>query len=167
MKYFVSVGGNELEVGVRERPGGGYVASIAGVDRRVDVTERSKTDLTLRVDARVLDWVVSTQAPDLSVAGSGARLDARVESARARALEGMRSGGRKNDDGKVKSPMPGKVVKLLVAEGDSVSEGAPVVVVEAMKMENELAAPKSGTVTRVYVAEGDTVESAAPLLTIA
>ena len=70
-------------------------------------------------------------------------------------------------DGVITSPMPGKVVKLLVAEGDEVEAGAPIVVVEAMKMENELSAPKAGTVQKLHVAQGDTVEGGARLVTVA
>ncbi len=167
MKYFVNIDGRDVDVDVRPRPGGGYLASVDGSEKQVQISEHSQSDVTLLIDGRVMDWVVSTPAPELSVAGGGQRMEARVESARARALEGMRHGGAKSDDGQVRSPMPGKVVKLLVAEGDEVAEGAPVVVVEAMKMENELTSPKAGTVSKIHVAEGDTVEGAAPLLTIA
>jgi len=62
--------------------------------------------------------------------------------------------------------MPGKLVRLIVAEGDSVKEGQGVAVVEAMKMQNELTAPKSGTVERVSVVEGQAVNAGESLLTI-
>jgi biotin carboxyl carrier protein len=55
--------------------------------------------------------------------------------------------------------MPGRVVRILVAEGDEVSEGEPVIVVEAMKMENELAAPRDGVVARICVESGAQVEA--------
>ena len=57
------------------------------------------------------------------------------------------------------APMPGKVVRVLVAPGDQVEVHQPLVVVEAMKMENELKAPKAGVVTEVPVTEGMSVES--------
>ncbi len=59
----------------------------------------------------------------------------------------------------VKAPMPGRVVRLLVAVGDEVAEGQGLVVIEAMKMQNELRSPKAGRVARVAVAVGDTVAS--------
>jgi biotin carboxyl carrier protein len=62
--------------------------------------------------------------------------------------------------------MPGKVVKVLVAEGDSVDAGKPLVVVEAMKMENELVAEAPGVVKKVYVQPGDAVEGGAKLISI-
>jgi biotin carboxyl carrier protein len=64
----------------------------------------------------------------------------------------------------VRAPMPGRVLKLLVGEGDAVSAGAPLVVVEAMKMENELLAARAGIVKRIRVQVGDTVERDSALL---
>jgi biotin carboxyl carrier protein len=56
------------------------------------------------------------------------------------------------------APVPGKIVDVFVNPGDNVDEGAPLVVLEAMKMENELRAPKKGRVTAVLVKKGDTAE---------
>ena len=66
----------------------------------------------------------------------------------------------------ITAPMPGKIVKLFVKVGDVVTEGQGLVVVEAMKMENELKAPKAGTVTEIITKEGATVENGAPLLVV-
>lgn len=66
----------------------------------------------------------------------------------------------------VDSPMPGNIPKVHVAAGQAVKEGDILVVLEAMKMENEIMAPKSGTVTQVLVEKGATVETGAPLVYI-
>lgn len=66
----------------------------------------------------------------------------------------------------VAAPMPGKVVKVFVKVGDEVKEGQGVVVVEAMKMENELKAPKAGKVIEVAAKEGTAVENGAKLVVI-
>lgn len=60
-------------------------------------------------------------------------------------------------DGDVTTPIPGKVVSILVKIGDSVKMGDPVLIVEAMKMENEIHAPKDGVVREFFVSEGDNV----------
>jgi biotin carboxyl carrier protein len=57
------------------------------------------------------------------------------------------------------APMPGKIVRVLVSAGDSVRTGQGLLVVEAMKMQNEIRAPKSGTIDRVAVVEGQTVNA--------
>ena len=68
--------------------------------------------------------------------------------------------------GLLEAPMPGKILELLVAEGDEVEEGQPVVILEAMKMENELKAPATGTVASVSVTESDNVEKNQTILEI-
>ena len=67
---------------------------------------------------------------------------------------------------KVTAPMPGKIVDIKVTEGQSVKEGDVVVVLEAMKMENEIVAPKNGTVASVNVVKGGMVESGDILVSI-
>jgi biotin carboxyl carrier protein len=64
------------------------------------------------------------------------------------------------------APMPGRVVRVLAARGDTVSARQPLIVVEAMKMENELRAPRPGTIGEVLVREGASVETGAPLMII-
>ena len=67
----------------------------------------------------------------------------------------------------VKSVMPGRVAKILVREGEQVTSGTPLLILEAMKMENEIRSPSEGTVTALLVAEGATVGNGEPLVTIA
>jgi len=67
---------------------------------------------------------------------------------------------------KVKAPMPGSVLEVKVSVGDEVSEGDVLLVLEAMKMENELTAAQAGTVSEVLVKKGDTVNSGDPLVVL-
>lgn len=67
----------------------------------------------------------------------------------------------------VKAPMPGNILKINVAPGQKVEEGDVLIVLEAMKMENEIVATKSGTVAQVAVSKGAVVETGAPLVIIA
>ena len=66
----------------------------------------------------------------------------------------------------VNAPMPGNILKVNVKAGDAVKSGTVLVVLEAMKMENEIMAPKDGTVTQVLVSKGSTVDTGAPLVVI-
>jgi glutaconyl-CoA decarboxylase len=66
----------------------------------------------------------------------------------------------------VSAPMPGNILKVNVNVGDAVKSGQVLVVLEAMKMENEIMAPKDGTVTQVLVSKGSTVDTGAPLVVI-
>lgn len=67
----------------------------------------------------------------------------------------------------VKSPMPGNIVKINVSLGQKVNEGDALLILEAMKMENEVVAPKSGTIAQIIVSKGAVVETGAPLIVIA
>jgi len=81
---------------------------------------------------------------------------------------GTAKGGRPkaSGPGDVTTPMPGRVVKVLVAEGAKISTGDPVLVIEAMKMENQVTAPIDGTVKTIHVKEGDQVNSDETLIQI-
>lgn len=74
------------------------------------------------------------------------------------------SGGASGSSGMLTSPMPGKIVKVLVKEGETVAEGQTLLVMEAMKMQNELKAPCAGTVAKLHVEEAVTVETGAKLV---
>ncbi len=69
--------------------------------------------------------------------------------------------------GAVPAPLPGLILKLDVKEGDSVQAGQPLLVMEAMKMENVVPAPYHGTVRQVFVTEGDSVAEGDPLVEVA
>ncbi len=79
-----------------------------------------------------------------------------------------RSGGTADAHGRasIVAPMPGKIVRVMVAAGDEVSGGQGIVVVEAMKMQNEMKAPKAGRVTVLAVKEGDSVNGGTVLAVI-
>ena len=113
------------------------------VQRDIDVEVSGK-----RYSVRM--WVPET-APATAAASSGGANRPK----RAAASKSGGSGG----SGDVTVPMQGTIVKVMVAEGDTVEAGDPIVVLEAMKMENNVCAEKSGTVTDIRVAEGDSVGS--------
>jgi 3-methylcrotonyl-CoA carboxylase alpha subunit len=68
--------------------------------------------------------------------------------------------------GRLTAPMPGKIVALLVAQGDTVEKGAPLLVMEAMKMEHTIGAPRAGKIDQLHYAVGDQVNEGAPLLSL-
>lgn len=98
----------------------------------------------------------------------GEVLAVEVKSRRQAALEAaLASAGGGGGRGAIAAPMPGRVVRVLVADGEAVEADAPLLIVEAMKMENEVRAPAAGVVRRVSVAAGDTVEAGQLLCEVA
>ena len=83
-----------------------------------------------------------------------------------RRRRGDRAGHAGNGTDRITAPMPGKVVRVLVAAGDRVRAGQPLTVVEAMKMENELRAGRDGMVAEVHVKQGASVDAGALLFVI-
>lgn len=173
MRYFVTFpSGDEVPVDVDRGPSGDLSVSVRGKPVPVDAlslgdASRRGAATSVRVGDRVIDLVLEGTPPSVGVIAGGRRFYAEVESARARALASSASHKGGAGERTVASPMPGRVLKVLVAEGDAVEPGAALVVVEAMKMENELAATRAGTVKKVYVIAGQTVESGTPLVEIA
>ena len=84
-----------------------------------------------------------------------------------RLLAAAMARGKKGASGLVTALMPGKVLKLLVQPGEVVEEGQPILILEAMKMQNEYTAPMPGTVSQVHVEEGINVEINSPMITLA
>jgi biotin carboxyl carrier protein len=114
---------------------------------------------------RALDTTDET-APSLDVIVDGRSYAVAVQDARVEAVAGIAGGAHAAGEATLRAPMPGLVRNVLVAAGDEVERGQIVVVLEAMKMENDLAAPRAGAVKAVGVATGQTVNQGDVLVTI-
>jgi biotin carboxyl carrier protein len=165
MRYYVTLpAGEEIAVDLVQRPGGRTDVLVEGQTVEVDAID-AEGAVNVRVGDRVFDLWLERCGTKVGFVGSGRRAVALVESDRSRiAAAASRPGARGGC--RVIAPMPGRVVKLMVKEGDSVAAGAPVIVVEAMKMENELIAEAEGVVTQIHVSQGATVDSGALLVEV-
>jgi biotin carboxyl carrier protein len=167
VRYYVSLDphAEPILVDVEELPTGALDVKVGGERADVDVVPVGG-QLSIRIDGRVIDLTTDGMPPDVGVTASGLRTFARVESDRQRAADAARKSRIGGTDKILKSPMPGRVVKVLVAPGDTVSAGAALLVIEAMKMENEVRAKADGKVVGVHVKVGETVEGNARLVTL-
>lgn len=165
MKYRVTIEGRERHVDVTIAPSGAISVVLDG--RAIDAEIRAAPGgVNVRVGGRVYDVAVAgARGDEVHLASKSARAIAQVVSERGR-VERMRGGGASASK-ELRAPMPGRVVRVLCKAGDAVTRGQPLVVVEAMKMENELRAPDHATVAQVHVVEGASVEGGALLLTFA
>jgi pyruvate carboxylase subunit B len=99
------------------------------------------------------------------VGAGGEQIDVEVVDERTRHIRSLTAGSvRPTRGGVIRAPMPGLVVRLLVGPGNPVSAGHGVLVLEAMKMENELRAPAAGVVRAIRVEPGQAVEKGQPLV---
>ena len=167
MQYEIEVGGKRRQV-VVAREGDGFAVTVDGATKHVDVARIDGYTLSLIVDSVWPADVII--APDgapgqMTVYVDGTPVPAAINSRRrwGRGDEGGASGSAPQ---RLAAPMPGKVARVLVGVGDMVQARQPVVVVEAMKMENELRASRAGTVAEVLAREGMSVEAGAPLIVI-
>jgi 3-methylcrotonyl-CoA carboxylase alpha subunit len=142
--------GDEHEVRARREGGSSWRIEVGGETSIVEVLS-SGGDLRAEIDGRYVEAGYATDGGGVlvSVGGEAYRLEKPgppdVDAAGAEADAGAAS---------LVAPMPGTVVKVMVGEGDEVEEGQPLLVLEAMKMEQTVAAPYSGTVTSLPFAEG-------------
>ena len=164
-----------------------YTAVLAGEERVVEVTPReggyrvALGDRVLEVDAvhlqgAAVSLIVGTRSYRCDIEpGKDGQLNVRVNESTVslemldeRKLRLRRASGKFALEGpqRIDAPMPGKVVRVMVKVGDEVQEGQGLLVVEAMKMENELKSPKSGRVTELHAVEGAAVESGAKLAVV-
>lgn len=166
MNYVVIVNGSEREVEIVELDADRYRLTMDGNTFDVDAQVVSDAGMSLLFDERAYSVEIDNGregGANLLVDGHVVNVEVldlrrmRLRKARAAAPAGPAT---------VKSPMPGMVVALLVDEGQQVSAGDGLVVVEAMKMENELKAPKDGVVRRISCREGHSVEAGAALCVV-
>jgi biotin carboxyl carrier protein len=165
MRFQVTVGAQTRSVELR-RSGGGWQCSVDGRPRAVDVAEVAPGLFSLLVEGRSFTVSVERSGDSYRAHTRSTDLIAAVENPRrwlGREGGALRLAGRQE----ITAPMPGKVVRVLVKEGEAVEAGQGLLVVEAMKMQNEIPSPKQGVVERVQIREGDTVEHGEPLVVVA
>lgn len=85
--------------------------------------------------------------------------DVEIIDAESRYIKNRNNGSLKSKETTISTPMPGKVVKINVKEGDPITKGEAAIIISSMKMESEYKSPKNGTVKKIFVQEGDAVES--------
>ena len=175
MRVEIAIGGRLCEVTVEPeaaRPGR-FRVTWDGATRLVDarVVERAGHEAVLslvRLDdaasSREVRCVESGPGGELTVHADGVAWPTVVNGRRAAGAAGAAAEG--DGEERVSAPMPGKVVRILAAPGDEVAARQPLVVVEAMKMENEMSASRAGTVKEIPVAEGMSVDAGRVLAVI-
>ena len=167
-RYVTRVRGakDSVPVDIEEMGDGKYLLTLQGHHHTVDARVLEHGAVSLIIDGRSYDVELDESGDEVHVLVGAELLMVDVADERAVRLRVGAAGFSVSGKVVVTAPMPGKVVRVLVAPGAQVTEGQGLVVVEAMKMENELKSPKAGTVVEVFAKEGSAVEANAKLLTV-
>lgn len=164
MKLQVTIAGQPRSVELR-RDVDGWSCAVEGQPRAVDVVEVAPGVFSLLLEGQSFVLHLERVGDTYRVHTRGTDLLAAVENPRRWAGRGggaLARGGRQE----ITAPMPGRVIRVLVADNQTVEEGQGLVVVEAMKMQNEIPSPQKGVVEKVLVREGDRVEHGETLLVV-
>ncbi|MFL5355850.1 biotin/lipoyl-containing protein [Archangium sp.] len=168
MRYFAKLQGQKEAVPVDIEPAGDnrFKLTLNGKTHLVDALTLDHGAVSMLVDGTSYGVEFDEQGDDVLVMVRG-QVN-RIDVADERRLRLRAAGAGFTVEGKqvIVAPMPGKVVKVLVKVGDEVKEGQGLVVVEAMKMENELKSPKAGKVVELLAREGTAVEINAKLVVV-
>jgi biotin carboxyl carrier protein len=166
LQYEFDIAGKRRHV-IVDRSGDAFLVTVDGRPFHVSA---------VRIDARLLSLIVGSTSVEASVApdGASARLDVRVGTTPVavevcgRRRPGQRAADAASGSGpqRIVAPMPGKIIRVIVKKGEAVAARQGLLVVEAMKMENELRAGRDGTIAELHVREGQSVEAGALLVVI-
>jgi biotin carboxyl carrier protein len=156
MIYDVTIDGKHYRLDLN-RMGDRWSCRLDGGEVEVDAVLVRPDVLSLRIGSQAYEVKCERAADEMHVWVGSARFAAEVNDPRS-----LRGRVRAVDDHgprKLTAPMPGKIVRVMVNQGDEIEAGAGVMVVEAMKMQNEIKSPKKGTIQKILVTEGAAVNA--------
>ena len=168
MTVWLSIGGKQRRVVLPDAPldsGTPLKCSVDGQMIELDARMIVTGVLSLVIDGKQFRCILDRDVDGEGVIINGQRISFSIPDPRSLAAQ---NGAAAGADGprRVKAPMPGRVVRVLVTMGDEVAEGQGLVVIEAMKMQNELKSPKQGRVSRLAAEIGTTVAAGEVLVVV-
>ena len=167
MKYFAVIGEREVEC-VVEAENGSMFVTVEGRRYEADLRHLTRArSYSLLIDGNSFEFTVDEGDEGLELSGGAGTFVVRVEDARTHAARSKTASARGVVGPKVvKAVMPGIVREMCVAVGDTVEKGQALLILEAMKMQNEIRADRAGTVTRVFVDAEETVDKGDKLVEV-
>ena len=144
--------------------GEGYRSTVAGISYSFTTSRLSPHELTLFIDggARRIFAAATEEKVLVHIDGHVLTFDRESDDQQTVSRDAIEFGAKDH----VATPMPGKVVKVLVKEGERVALKQPLLIVESMKMENEIKSPAAGTIKSIHFGAGDLVEPGKPIIRI-
>jgi biotin carboxyl carrier protein len=166
MAFFAKLADQTYRVEIEDIGKSVYKVSIDGHEFLVDGKKTGRTNYSLIVDNRSFEIEVDNSEDEYQVLVDGRNYRVNMVDERRVRVGGAQGGLQLQGRQKVSVPMPGKVIAVLVSEGDAVEKGQGLVIVEAMKMENEVRSPINGEIKEIRVEPGATVEGGAVLVVV-
>ena len=163
MKYITTISGKEFAIEIIDEKHISINGKVLAVDFE---SVNGQPVYSLIIDGKSHEGYVYPDEESWQVLLKGRLYQAAVEDEREKRLRTAAGAVSESGEFHLKAPMPGMVVSIPVAEGDTVKKGQVLLVLESMKMQNELKSPQDGTVHRLRVKPGDKVEQKQPLLTV-
>jgi len=162
MAYIVKIDDKEYNGDIR-KVGNGFKVLLNGQEIQVNILGVDKNNLTLIIDRKPY-YIYQDRDNQLTVNGETYSFEI-IDEQVARLLKSSPETGHKKEL-IITAPMPGLVIEIEIKEGDVVKHGQALIVVEAMKMQNEMKSPREGVVKKVLVRKGQTVNSKDALVII-
>jgi len=165
MKYLATINDETYEIEINHEG----IVIINGEEREIDFRSMGQPGIfSLIIDNQSFEAVIEQREDQYHILIFGDLYEVKITDERTMRLL-QASGGVAEQTGEIaiKSPMPGLIVDVPVSEGQEIKKGQTVVILESMKMENELKAPRDGVIHRIDVKQGDSVEQNKTLVTIA
>jgi biotin carboxyl carrier protein len=167
MRYLATIDGAEQELDIEALPtAGAFQIRIGEQEFEADLRQVGPSSFSIIVGTRAFDFEVVREGEEMVVSSRAGVTRLALEDAARRMMRSARKSKQVSGRVEMRAMMPGRVVSVLVQAGDQVEENQGVVVVEAMKMENELKSPKAGKVIEVKAVAGQTVEKGELLVVI-
>ncbi|MGB6865399.1 MAG: biotin/lipoyl-containing protein [Candidatus Aminicenantaceae bacterium] len=152
----------EYRLTVKEKKKNDILVGLNGNTYEVAVEFLNSDEILLIIDGKIYNAIICSNNSAFRVCVNGLSFDIYKKSV-SQILGGKHSQRQKRD---VKTSMAGKIVKVLMTEGENVEEGQAVLILEAMKMQNEIKSPQKGKVTKIVRSAGDSVETGALLFSV-
>ncbi len=163
MKYVTTINGTTFEIEIQKDG----ELTVNGEPREVDFLTLGPSLYSVIMDNKSYEVVIEEREGSYELLMQGRLYTGDVLDERALLLAQRRSElGVSSGELSIKSPMPGLIVDIPIAEGDEVDKGQTLVILESMKMQNELKAPRAGVVQRISVQPGQSVEQNKLLITL-
>jgi acetyl/propionyl-CoA carboxylase alpha subunit len=162
MDFSFWLSNKEYKLSLQESVGNEIVISLDKRQYRVSVEFISGDEILLNIDGKIHNVIINSNSLCYSIYVNGQFF--KIEKKSVSQILGKKGAKLRKRD--IKTSMPGRIVKVFVKEGDKVKEGQAVLVLEAMKMQNEIKSPQTGIITKVNPAAGDSVETGALLFSV-